>query len=279
MKAGQHKRTFCSYRKLLNSSKSYILFIHKNKSQDITIPETKGDVFINELLVEYDDVMIRKRAAFSDAFFPKESVVAANNALRVMRYSFTRYLRWSQDAVREKMTTALMEKLHLLELMKYIDYPVEYDKCKDYFYLVSLVFKSAKLTLRDKTVHTYERVLSGEQVKYPKDYFLGSDGYVKAGICLQYMINHYVAFSSFNELYSIFSTEEGYEYLQKYKLINAYKEIFDTPVDFLHFALPKHQKNTFYLNYYRFKFLREMLNENGRKQKSLKNYRLEGNLP
>ena len=235
--------------------------------------------FINDLLVEYDDVMIGKRTGFSDSFFPKESVAAANNALLVMRYSFTRYLRWSQDAIREKMTSTLMEKLHLLELMKYIDYPVEYNKDRDFFYLVSLIFRKSKLTLRDKTIHTYERILSGEQVKYPKDYFLGSDGYVKAGICLQYMIEHYVSFSSFNELYSIFSTEEGYEYLQKYKLLNAYKEIFDTPVDFLHFALPKSQRNTFYLNYYRFKFLREMLNANGRKQKSLNQYKLEGILP
>lgn len=222
--------------------------------------------------------MIGKRKGFSDAFFGKESIASANNALQVMRYAFTRYLRWSPDAIKEKMTKELMEKLHLLELMKYIDYPIEYNKNRDYFYLVSLVFRSGKLTMRDKTVHTYERVLSGEQTKYPKDYFSGSDGYVRAGICLQYMINHYISFSSFNELYSIFSTEEGYAYLKQYKLLNACKEIFDTPVDFLHFSLPYSQKNKFYLNYYRFKFLREMINENGRKQKNTFDYRLKGDL-
>ena len=60
--------------------------------------------------------------------------------------------------------------------------------------------------------------------------------------------------------------------------MSACKEIFDTPVDFLHFALPYTQKNNLYMNYYKFKFMREMLNENGRKQKSTKSYRLEGNL-
>lgn len=176
------------------------------------------------------------------------------------------------------MDSKLMAKLHLLDLMKYIDYPIEYNKSKDYFYLASLVFRSSKLTMRDKTIHTYEKVLAGEQSKYPKDYFSGSDGYVRAGICLQYMINNYIVFSSINELYSIFSTEEGYVYLKKYKLMSACKEIFDTPVDFLHFALPYTQKNNLYMNYYKFKFMREMLNENGRKQKSTKSYRLEGNL-
>lgn len=66
--------------------------------------------------------MIGKRKGFSDTFFGKESIASANNALQVMRYAFTRYLRWSPDAIREKMTKELMEKLHLLELMKYIDY-------------------------------------------------------------------------------------------------------------------------------------------------------------
>lgn len=233
---------------------------------------------MNDLLVEYDDIMIGKRAAFSDTFFDKENVTSENNAIQVIRYAFTRYLRWSQDAIKEKMDSKLMAKLHLLDLMKYIDYPIEYNKSKDYFYLASLVFRSSKLTMRDKTIHTYEKVLAGEQSKYPKDYFSGSDGYVRAGICLQYMINNYIVFSSINELYSIFSTEEGYVYLKKYKLMSACKEIFDTPVDFLHFALPYSQKNNLYINYYKFKFMREMLNENGRKQKSTKNYRLEGNL-
>lgn len=231
---------------------------------------------INKLLVEYDDIMIGKRDSFSDSYFSKESVASSNNALTVMRYAFKHYLRWSKEAVAEKLDTALMKKLHLLGLMKFIDYPIEYDKDKDYFYLANLVFSRTRLTLRDRTIHIYERILSGEQSKYPKDYFTGSDGFVKAGICLQYMINNYVSFSSLNDLYSFFSTEEGYEALKQYKLINACNEIFDTPVDFLHFALPDNQKNDFYLNYYRFKYVQEMLDPKGRKKKSTNEYKLKG---
>lgn len=231
---------------------------------------------MNELLVEYDDIIIGKRTGFSDTFFNKESSVSSKNALKVIRYAFKRYLRWSKDAIGERMTPELMERLHLQELMRFIDYPVEYDREKDYFYLANLIFSPQKITLRDKTIHIYERILDGDQAKYPKDYFSGSDGYVRAGICFQYMIDHFVSFSTFNELYSIFSSEEGYVLLKKYKLLNACKEIFETPVDFLNFALPDSQKNKFYYNYYRFKYGREMINENGRKQKNANDYKLEG---
>ena len=121
---------------------------------------------INKLLVEYDDIMIGKRDSFSDSYFSKESVASSNNALTVMRYAFKHYLRWSKEAVAEKLDTALMKKLHLLGLMKFIDYPIEYDKDKDYFYLANLVFSRTRLTLRDRTIHIYERILySGSVVK------------------------------------------------------------------------------------------------------------------
>ena len=68
---------------------------------------------MNELLVEYDDIIIGKRTGFSDTFFNKESSVSSKNALKVIRYAFKRYLRWSKDAIGERMTPELMERLHL----------------------------------------------------------------------------------------------------------------------------------------------------------------------
>ncbi|WP_368189026.1 hypothetical protein [Blautia sp. 1033sp1_1033st1_G9_1033SCRN_220408] len=233
---------------------------------------------MNELLVEYDDIIIGKRDNFSEMYFNKENRQNSKNALTVIRYSITKYLRWSKEAVSERMTPELMEKLHLQDLMKYVNFPIEYSREKDYFYLANLIFTPQSLSLRDKTIHIYEQIIDGKISKYPKDYFSGSDGYVRAGICLQYMVTHFVSFSSINELYSIFASEEGYSLLKKYKLLTTCRETFETPVDFLHFALPDHQKNNFYYNYYRFKFGREMIAPNGRKQKNQYNYKLEGDL-
>lgn len=233
---------------------------------------------MNQLYTEYDEIMIGKRENFSGRFFSKENTKSMENAVRILRYSFSKYLRWPPEVLSKRIDRALLEKLHLYQLMKFIQFPVEYDREKDLFYLVTLAYDKYGLKDRDKTIHTYEKVLDGSSCKYPKDYFTGSDGVARAGICLQYMINHFIIFRSINELYGIFATDEGYSYLQKYKLINVCKEVFDTPVDFLHFALPPQQKNQLYFHYYKFKYYREMVNENGRKCRSTHDYILKGAL-
>ena len=87
---------------------------------------------MNELLVEYDDIIIGKRDNFSEMYFNKENRQNSKNALTVIRYSITKYLRWSKEAVSERMTPELMEKLHLQDLMKYVNFPIEYSREKDY---------------------------------------------------------------------------------------------------------------------------------------------------
>lgn len=230
---------------------------------------------MNELYREYDEVMIGKRDGFSTKYFGKDNAKNSENAIKVFQYAFKRYLRWSPEALEERIDKELLVKLRLYPLLKFIPFPIEYDKDKDFFYLVTLVYNHHNLSFRDKTIHTYEMILDGTTSKYPKDYFTGSDGLVKAGICFQYLINHNIIFESVNDLYSIFSSDTGYEYLKKYKLLNACREAFDTPVDFLHFALPQENKNEFLFRYYKFKFIKEMLNEKGRKRRTTADYKLK----
>ena len=234
-----------------------------------------GGLAMNELYREYDEVMIGKRDGFSTKYFGKDNSRNSENAVKVLEYAFKRYLRWTPEALEEKIDKELLVKLKVYPLLKYITFPVEYDKEKDFFYLVTLVYNHHNLSFRDKTIHTYELILDGTASKYPKDYFTGNDGLVKAGICLQYLISHNIIFESINDLYSIFACETGYDYLRRYKLLTACKDAFKTPVDFLHFALPKDEKNDFLYYYYRFKYLKEMLNDKLRKRRAVVDYKLE----
>lgn len=234
---------------------------------------------MNQLYAEYDDVLIGKRTGYSMRFFGRKNAKSMQNAILVMRYSFNKYLRWPPELLKLKIDKDLLTQLKLTPLLKYIQFPVEYDKEKDFYYLISLVYEDKYgLRERDKTIHTYERILTGASTKYPKDYFSGTEGLARAGICLQYMINHFVVFSSINELYFIFASDLGYNYLKKYKLITACREAFLTPVDFLHFSLPKEQKSDVYYYFYRFKYVREMLSPNGRKRRAAHTYLLKGDL-
>lgn len=237
-------------------------------------------VSLQDLYMEYDDILIGKRQMFSDIFFtPENSDDKKNmqNALIVIKYALTKYLRWSPDAICTYLNKEVITRMHLMPLMKYISYPVEYDKDTDWYYLVTLMFKEKKLDMRQKTIHIYESVLSGKLSKYPRDYFLGRDGVVRAAMCLQYLINQHISFTSVNEIYSLFASDEGYQLLKKYRLLNACREIFETPVDFLHFTLPDDQKDELLRMYYSFKYCTIMTNEKGRKKKYLGDYSLEVN--
>lgn len=228
------------------------------------------------LFVEYDDILIGKRNGFSDTFFSIDKELDMKHALLVIRYAFETYLKLPPEVLEKKVDKVLMEEMHLLPLMKFIQYPVEYDKEKDYYYLISLLYPARKMNIFDKTIHTYESILANTSVKFPKDYFSGRDGHIRAAFCLQYMINHYVAFHSLNDLYHIFASEACYKYLRKYKLMNICRDYFPSPVDYLHFSLPPSQKNSFLYHYYKFKFTKEMLTDTGRKKQTIMDYKLKG---
>lgn len=232
---------------------------------------------MRNLFVEYDDIMIGKRTGFSNTYFRKGSSRNMEHALRVMRYAFDRYLRWNPTVLKRRLNKKIMVKMHLQVLMQYINYPIEYDKDKDYYYLVSLLYYRHRLDNRSITIHTYEKLLDGSITKYPKDYFMGTEGLIKAGFCLQYMIEHYIMSPGLdiNTLYYIFASEEGYKALKKYRLLSISRDAFETPVDFLHFVLPTDQKNSLLLHYYKYKYKTEMLNNTGIKIKPKTNYKLD----
>ena len=230
---------------------------------------------MQDLYMEYDDIVIGKRGNYSDRFFGKDKKANMKNALAVIKYALVHYLGWNADAVSENLTYEVMDQMHLLPLMRYIEYPTEYDKTKDFFFLASLLFKDKALGFKDKTIHTYECILNGSLAKYPKDYFVGSDGIVRASICLQYLITQEIMWTDINDLYYIFASDTGYDLLKQYRLWNACREVFDTPVDYIHFTLPKEQRDPLFYRYYRFKYLCEMIGDNGRKRRSNLNYKLE----
>lgn len=224
---------------------------------------------------EYDDIMIGKKKNFSDRFFQRGAETNEKMALAVMKYAFVVYMKMKPDALVELLDRRLMDEMHLTGLMKYIPFPPEYDKKRDFYYIISLISRGHVLTNRDRVIHVYERVLNGELPKYPKDYFSGSGGMINAGICLDYMINHFVMYEDINHLYFLFASKKGFAFLKQYKLLKVCRALFDTPVDYLHFILPQDVKNEFFLRYYRFNYLLEVTPEMLRTKRPDKDYRLE----
>ena len=219
------------------------------------------------LLREYEDVVIGKRLRFSDVYFNDNKEYNRKNALIVMRYAFDRYLRWPPSVISQRMTMELMEKLHLKELLKYVEYPVEFDKETSFFYLVSIIYLHKEIGRKTRIIHLYNQICQNDDVKFPKAYFDGADGIARACICLRYAINQNLTFPSINDMYSYFASQEGYLFLKDHALLPPCQLLFETPVDYLHEAAPDHLKSNIYRSIYKCYYMLNILDVNGVKKK------------
>lgn len=232
---------------------------------------------LKDIYFEYDNILVGNYSGFSDRFFGEYQPRNEKNAVAVIRYALIRYLGWDANTALAKLDEEIIRKMKLYPLMKYIEYPIEFDKSTDYEYLVSLVFPSKKIDLTERTIHIFKNIIESNAKKFPKNYFLGTDGIVRACLCLRYIIANEIMISDTEDLYVLFASGEGYNLLRKYKLLSACQEIFDTPVDYIHMALPSSEKSEFLYRYYKYKYITKFTNENGRKIKQKNAIKLGGN--
>ena len=210
-----------------------------------------------ELCIEYDEMVIGKRTKFSQKYFSSNVAERELYALTVIRYAFDKYLRWPRRTLSDNLTADLIEKLHLKNLVAMIKFPIEYSRDRDWFYIVSAVYDDMKIGRRNRTVHLYEQILSGKINKFPKEYFLGTDGIVRACFCLQYALNSEYAYMSAEELYRLTLTSEFWKFLDNYRLAGICRDMFDDPIDFLHTSLPGNGKNEFLMKYAKYVYYQE----------------------
>lgn len=205
--------------------------------------------------IEYDEIMLHHRKTFSASHFGDTTDEDVDsNAKTVIRYALDTYLRWSRSILIKRLTMDILEKLKLKPLLRYLRYPPEYNKDNDLFYLVSYVYDKHLPGLRLRTLHLYEKMLQGQALKYPKDYFSGIDGIRRALICLRYVINQKYPYVPACELYELSCTQEWNVFLKDTKLQLVWKPLFHSPVEYLHMSLSPADRNDFLFHYSEFSY-------------------------
>lgn len=208
------------------------------------------------LLYEYEQLLLGNKLAFSPYYFKCGDDTAKNNALYILKFAVEKYLRWSPYDVKNHFSKEIAEQLKLDGILKYIDFPPELNKSTDYSYYATLLYPSIiRFDTKEIILRVYRDVLSGALCKFPKEFLSGTQGMYKAGICLQYALNHHLAhtFQSIRELYEYFAGPEGGKFLKKVRLFAICNEIYDYPLDYIHDALPPDQRDDFWYHYYRFR--------------------------
>ncbi|MDR0287529.1 MAG: hypothetical protein LBI03_07500 [Clostridiales bacterium] len=208
---------------------------------------------LQSAISEYEDLLIGNRSSMSTYYFSYNENGNMRLALQIMKYAFDTYLHWPPDQLRDCLTMEVIDRLRLSSIIKYIIFPVELDNTKDLFYIAWKLYPgTVHFSEKDLILRVYKNLLEKKIQKYPKEFFDGRYGSIRAQVCLRFLIEQFLPFSSIEELYKYFSTQKCVKVLRIYKLIAACRDLFDTPVEYLHKSLPKEQQNQFLYRYYDF---------------------------
>ena len=183
-------------------------------------------------------------------------------ALHIMQYAFETYLGWTPQVLRDNLTLDILERLKLKSLLRYIQFAPELNAKEDLFYIAWLIYpETVHYGKKELTLRVYKQLLNKQLQKFPKEFFTGRDGLTRSQICLRFMIEQFLHFTSVEEMYRYFSTEECTKTLRKYKLLVVCRDLYDTQLEYLHESLAKEQRDTFWYRYYDFSLRRRLLTE------------------
>lgn len=214
--------------------------------------------FDRGLIQNYEMVLLGNEKNISSHFFRYQDEYNEKMALQVFKHTIEYYLRWTPEKTAESLNYNVIELMKLDGILKYLRFPPEVDIKKDFFYIAHMLYPyKIKFNQKKLMLEVYKKVLRRELIKFPKEFMTGSIGVVRACVCFQYMMEQYLHFSSIESAYRFFYSPNGAKALRKYRLFSVCRDMFESPVEFLHKSLPDGQKDEFLYNYYSFKLINE----------------------
>lgn len=214
------------------------------------------DALPKGLILEYDDVFIGKRDHLSTVFFadatrPKQHKIA----LELIRYAIETRLRWTPVEVRDFLSEDILQKLKLKVLLKYIIFPKAYFHEYDLFYIAWCLYPQTKnMTEEELELRVYRRLLASDTYRIPAEFFSFAEGTRRAGNCLSYAIETYHQFPKDDgfPMYEFFAGDKAVAFLKQCKLYKVCRQMFPTPLDYLHTALRTDERKKIYYSFFSF---------------------------
>ncbi len=206
------------------------------------------------IITDYEKLLIKDQGVnLSAGYFCYNQDNNHKLALNLFRYVMEAILHWTPQDIEKKLDINIIKELHLLLPYKYLIFPEELNKRKDCFYVAHLLYpEEIPYNVRNVVLNSYQKILSQENSRLSKNFFLGAEGELRACICLQYVLQEYLLFTSIEEVYYFFSTPKAMRVLRQFRLSGICNDLFDSPLEFVHCALPTAQKNELYYQFYRF---------------------------
>lgn len=157
------------------------------------------------LLMEYEDILLKKRKDFSATYIGQNA--SQKDIKELFQYVFENLLEWTPEMARDYLTMDTIQKLHLMRPLRKLEYPPEINIDQDLFSVAWMVYpEQIHISRHELVLNVYQKVLSDKLIKYPKKFFLEADGEVNACICLLFRSSQIIFrnFYLFLRLFNIF---------------------------------------------------------------------------
>lgn len=168
---------------------------------------------------EVDDLIIKRNIDVNtDSFYGKNQVDANHiQAVYCLRYVIEDILGWDIETAKLKFDSYIINKLNLQPILDYIHFPNEVEP-NNPKYILSLLYPfDIHYTNEDMVRDIATKINNNERNQYPRDYFVGGEGFTRFCFCIKFIIEENLTFESVSEIYDFFD----YEIKQKKALFTS----------------------------------------------------------
>ena len=215
---------------------------------------------MDTIFMDYESLLMgqRKDIGLYNFFGAEPGGANQQRALIVIRYAIEKVLGWSVEDAVLKFDDYMIREMKLERVVDFINYPTEV-KSRDPRYILSLLYPSrVRMDLQQMVTDIYKDVLAHEG-QFPREYFVGANGFFRYCICLQYLITHYHPVKNLDELYQFLLSSEGNRFLMNYRLKIPAEQLNINLLDCIHELTRDQEYSDLYYSYYSFVYAMKQL--------------------
>lgn len=215
---------------------------------------------MDTIFMDYESLLMgqRKDIGLYNFFGAEPGGANQQRALIVIRYAIEKVLGWSVEDAVLKFDDYMIREMKLERVVDFINYPTEV-KSRDPRYILSLLYPSrVRMNLQQMVTDIYKDVLAHEG-QFPREYFVGANGFFRYCICLQYLITHYHPVKNLDELYQFLLSSEGNRFLMNYRLKIPAEQLNINLLDCIHELTRDQEYSDLYYSYYSFAYAMKQL--------------------
>lgn len=212
-------------------------------------------------IFEYEEILMGQKQSFTCSFngTEKDNQIEVGN---VWRYAITELLGWTPKEAVNNLTMDIVKMLCLDRTFRAINFNPSFEYKGDFKFVLRYAFpEDIHYSLRDEAISEYNHVAhinkwSGvsDEYRYPKNFFIGEDGILRAKYLLNYVIGLYLSDYSVEKLYDFFADEKkAKRWINSKKLSVPLHLTYLDPLDYFHESLSYANQNEFYYYNHRIK--------------------------